>query len=70
MRTYTVIVLPIYDNTSVGAFQGLYQIDPDAVVEFVGYDGLEEVYTIETDKNVDNFLNLAPAVVTYTVTAE
>jgi len=66
MTTYTVTV-NTSDPDKPAAFFGLSNYDPDAFAEFVSSDGKTEVYTITTDADLDHFLDMAPGVITYTV---
>jgi len=65
MTTYTVTAKTI-TPTEPAAFFGLRNYDPDAVVEFEHSDGsAAEVYSIETDVDLDRFLDMAPGVIVY-----
>ena len=66
MTTYTVTVKAT-SATEPAAFFGLSNYDPDAFAEFESSDGETEVYTITTDADLNRFLDLAPGVITYTV---
>ena len=68
MATYTVTV-KVIDETEPAAFFGLRNYDPNAFAEFESSDGEVEIYTIETDADIDRFLDQAPGVITYTVNA-
>ena len=65
MATYTVTVKAI-SATEPAAFFGLSNYDRDAFAELESSDGETEVYTIETDADLDRFLDTAPGVITYT----
>ena len=65
MATYTVTVKAI-SATEPAAFFGLSNYDPDAFAELESSDGEVEIYTIETNVEIDRFLDMVPNVITYT----
>lgn len=65
MTTYTVTVKNTSSSIEPDAFSLLHHIDPDAVVELVEVGGAFEVYTIQTERNMDTYLDTNDAVVSY-----
>lgn len=66
MRTYKVTVEHEHEGD---AFAGLHDYEPEAVVEFVDFanNGEEEIYTIDTEFDIDLFLDRSPGVIRYEV---
>jgi hypothetical protein len=63
MYTYTVKVKPFSD-----AFFGIRQLDPDAVIEFMGFDNYDsnvERYEIQSSVRLDRFLDQQEGVISY-----
>lgn len=59
---YTVTL----DSTTEGQLAGVSRFDEDAVIEFSHDNGDgTEVYTIETDADIDRVLDLADGVISY-----
>ena len=61
MKTYTVILTPDAEN----AFASVIRFDRDAVIELENEDN---TYTIETEYDIDQLLDMEPGVFCYDVT--
>ena len=67
MNEYTVTVKQA-SVTEPDAFAGIRRYDEDATVEFSSFDDEgNEIYIIETEANIEMFLDQADGVISYSV---
>jgi hypothetical protein len=65
---YTVTCKKRKDETAPGALSAITGVVDS--INFIGYNGADEIYVIETENDIDRLLDLSAGVIRYSVTAQ